>query len=412
MVREKRRLGSKRAFILALVVLLLLPSLLAIAQGEVHLPIPLFNQAYADAFDYWGGCRMGTGGCPDLIAKTGCLITAFAMVLDYYGVELSIPAASSCTGRARSGMDPGILNDWLKIHGGYGRCGQDPVGNCCLEWTHLPPQISITTRSNQFSNGIDALSCQRIDQALSAGYPIVCGVHWGSHCHGSTTQSEDCHWVVIAGRSGDTYTIIDPYNQDSSDPHGIETTLDHGVFGNYTIDRFVVVTGTVPPTRLRLDISFEPSDGVFHPGDRQTRLLQLSGNDEGESYLLYVRAIDPDGKIRYAHYRSDTRSPDAPLSYTFTKRSLYPEPRRFESGKFTWNRTHLDHAKPGTWTWEVWLEDPSRPGFPIAYDIATYTIAQERAEPVPSGFAVLVAIGLTLIVTAIIYTVVLLQEGL
>jgi len=174
---------------------------------------------------------MGTGGCPDLIAKTGCLITAFAMVLDYYGVELAIPAASSCTGKARVGMDPGILNDWLKIHGGYGSCGQDPVGNCCLEWTHLPPQISITTYSNPFSSGIDALSRQRIDQALLAGYPIICGVHWGSYCHGTTTQSEDCHWVVITGKSEGTYSIIDPYNQDSSDPRGIDTTLRHRLRG-------------------------------------------------------------------------------------------------------------------------------------------------------------------------------------
>ena len=354
---------------------------------------------------------MGTNGCPDLIAKTGCLITAFAMVLDYYGVALSIPTASSCTGKARVGMDPGILNDWLKIHGGYGRCGQNPIGNCCLEWTHLPPQISITTYSNQFSNGIDALSRQRIDQALSTGYPIVCGVHWGSHCHGSTTQSEDCHWVVITGEYDGTYTIIDPYNQDSSDPRGIETTLDYGVFGNYTIDRFVIVSGIVPSSAPRLEISFEPLGEVFHSGDRQTRLLQLSRIDDGESYLLYARVIDPSGDIRYAHYRGEIRSPDAPLSYSATKRSLYPEPRRFESGKFIWNRKHLDNAKLGTWTWEVWLEDPSRLGFPIASDIATYTI-EERTEPVPSGFAVLVALGLTLIVTAIVYTVVLLQEGL
>jgi hypothetical protein len=354
---------------------------------------------------------MGTGGCPDSIAKTGCLITAFAMVLDYYGVKLSIPATSSCTGTARVGLDPGILNDWLKIYGGYGSCGQNPVGNCCLEWTHLPSQISITTYSNQFSSGIDALSCQRIDQALVTGYPIVCGVHWGSHCHGTTTQSEDCHWVVITGKSGSTYTIIDPYNQDSSDPRGIATTLDHGVFGNYTIDRFVVVSGIVPSSAPRLEISFEPSGSVFHPGDRQTRLLQLSGNDEGASYLLYARVIDPDGEIRYAHYRGETRSPDAPLSYTAMKHSLYPMPRRFKTGKFTWNRTRLDNAKLGIWTWEVWLEDPSQPGFPIASDIAAYTI-EKRTEPIPGGFAVLVAIGLTLIVTALIYTVVLLQEGL
>jgi len=411
MVRERLRSGTKRAFILALVVLLLLPSLLAIAQGEVHLPIPLFNQAYADAFDYWGDCTMGTGGCPDLIAKTGCLITAFAMVLDYYEVELSIPAASSCTGKARVGMDPGILNDWLKMHGGYGRCGQDPIGNCCLEWTRLPAQISITTYSNQFSSGIDALSRQRIDQALSTGYPIVCGVHWGNYCHGLTTQSEDCHWVVITGRSGDNYTIIDPYNQDSSDPRGIETTLDNGVFGNYTIDRFVVVSGIVPSNAPRLEISFERSGVVFHPGDRQTRLFRLSGIDERRSYLLYARAIDPNGEIRYAYYLNETRSPDASLSYSVTKRSLYPTPRRFDNDKVTWNRTRLDHAKPGAWTWEVWLEDPSRLGLPIVSDIAAYTI-EERSEPVPSGFAVLVAIGLTLIVTAIIYTVVLLQEGL
>lgn len=227
------------------------------AQARPNLPafLPSYNQAYRGASDGWGNCRMGSDGCPDRIETAGCLITAFAMVLDYYRIELFIPASSSCTGRARTGMDPGILNDWLREHGGYGRCAQDLVGNCCLEWTRLPTRITLSFHENLSGVDLDASARQIIDGALIAGYPIVAGVHWGESCHGSAQKTEDCHWVVITGKDGLTYNIVDPYNPDTSSREGVRTTLRRGTRGNYIIDRFVIVSGSMPDEKIETDLS-------------------------------------------------------------------------------------------------------------------------------------------------------------
>ncbi|RLE37961.1 hypothetical protein DRJ12_02110, partial [Candidatus Acetothermia bacterium] len=204
-----------------LFILLVLP-LSGFAQS---LSIPGFNQAYRDATGYWGECPMGTGGCPDRIETAGCLITSLAAVLNYYRTSLAVPAAESCTGSAQFGMDPGILNDWLRTHGGYGRCSTDPVGDCCLEWS-VVTQVELMQYENTASTGISSTARAEIDRALGRGYPVIAGVHWGAHCHGTTVQSENCHWVVITGAAGTTYTITDPYNRDVHDPHGVRTTLN------------------------------------------------------------------------------------------------------------------------------------------------------------------------------------------
>ena len=210
---------------------------------EIELPrdVPPFNQAYTDGPNAWGDCPLGTEGCPDQVCTTGCLTTAFASVLAYYGVELSVGRDDSCTGRARSGMDPGILNDWLRANGAYGHCVQDPVGNCCLVWGRLPVGIELTFHVNRSDVGINPVASVVIDHALRQARPVVAGVHWGVSCHGDTGQSEDCHWVVLTGKSDDTYSILDPYNPDATSPYGIRTTLDAGVRGAYVIDRFVIV---------------------------------------------------------------------------------------------------------------------------------------------------------------------------
>ncbi len=214
----------------------------ALGQGiELPRDVPPFNQAYTDGPDAWGDCSLGTEGCPDQVCTTGCLTTAFASVLAYYGVELSVAREESCTGRARSGMDPGILNDWLRANGAYGHCVQDPVGNCCLVWGRLPAGVELTFHVNRSDVGLNPVASVVIDHALRQGRPIVAGVHWGTSCHGDTGQTEDCHWVVLTGKTADTYSIIDPYNPDPASPYGIRTTLDAGVHGAYVIDRFVVV---------------------------------------------------------------------------------------------------------------------------------------------------------------------------
>ncbi len=376
-------------------------------QANFSLAVPAFNQAYRNADGYWGDCSMGTNGCTDVVASAGCLITSFAMVLDYYGVEFAVPADSSCTGNPRKGMDPGILNYWLKTHSGYGRCGDDP-GSCCLEWTHLPPQISIKTYVNHNENGLDTDAAVIIDQALRSGYPVICGVHWGSHCHGTISQTEDCHWVVITGKASTTYTIIDPYNRDTTAPAGVTTTLDRGAFGSYTIDRYVVVSGrspTLPQSKLRISLMFSPN-GTVHIGQTQVRSLTVEGSDTRTPLFLYVRVIDPDGNTRYAYYGSAS---GGTLHYSRTKRSLYPTPRPLSDGTFIWGKETVSQSETGTWTWEVWAEDPSQPGRSLGYDITAYTISAAAASS--NAVGILIALVLTLVITGAIYALVLSQAN-
>jgi len=223
---------------------LLLVFLFVPAMGQaIELPrtVPAFNQAFTDGPGAWGDCPLGTDGCPDRIWTTGCLTTAFASVLAYYEVKVSVAASNSCTGRARGGMDPGILNDWLRANAAYGHCAQDPIGNCCLDWGRLPGGVELAFHVNRSDVGLNPVASVVIDHALRQGRPVIAGVHWEAFCRGDSSQTEDCHWVILTGKTGEIYSIIDPYNADSSSPYGIRTTLDVGVHGAYIIDRFVIV---------------------------------------------------------------------------------------------------------------------------------------------------------------------------
>lgn len=213
------------------------------ACESIQLPgtVPSFNQNYTEGPGAWGDCTLGTGGCPDQICTTGCLVTAFASVLGYYDVSVAVSASESCTGRARSGMDPGILNDWLRANGGFGQCSQDPVGSCCLAWNQLPGNLELTFYSNRSDVDLNPVTAVVIDHALRSGHPVVAGVHWGVFCRAGSSQSEDCHWIILTGKAGDTYTIVDPMNLDATNPNGVRTTLDAGTRGAYIIDRYVVI---------------------------------------------------------------------------------------------------------------------------------------------------------------------------
>jgi len=389
---------------------------LLIAHAAPALPVlpPSFSQGYRDAFGNWGDCRMGTDGCLDTVASAGCLIASFAMVLDYYGVQLAVPAASSFTGRPRSGMDPGILNDWLKIHRGYGRCAGEAFGSCCLEWANLPPQIALTTYENNSELGLDAVSQRIIDRALQAGHPVIAGVHWGSHCRGNIYQTEDCHWVVITGKLGITYAILDPYNPATTSSQGVATTLAEGVHGRYIVDRFVVVSPTPAASLpLALRLSFEPNRGSFREQDRQRRLLIITGNDS--PVYLYVRLADPAGQIRYISHGSSGAAPRSGVVASEEKRSLYPTPRRFSDGPHEWQQTVLTDVMPGTYIWEAWAEDPARPGDPLAYAVASYAVVPgSAAGDVFSAhelLAVSLAVGILLSVATVIYLVVVRGSG-
>ncbi len=384
-------MGKRYPFLLIALAVVILISVTLFSQV---LPIPGFNQAYRDAHGYWGGCRMGTRGCPDRIETAGCLITSLAAVLDYYGITLAIPASASCTGAARSGMDPGILNDWLRTHGGYGHCAGDNTGDCCLEWTAVPKAVKLYEHENAYSAGIDEISRKEIDRALAQGYPVIAGVHWGAHCHGTTTKTENCHWIVITGKAGTTYTITDPYNRDKKDPRGVRTTLNAGVFGAYTIDRFVVVEGHVPTsyTRIRISVSADQKNGLF---------LIFTGSP-GE-FLVFARVIDPEGNVSYI------RSLDGTASLYQKKIPIFAAPVRLTPGKNRVLTGPLPGDLPGSYTVEVWIESPDRSGERVAADIAHYTVSPPQ-QPTPTislPAALLLASGLAMMISLLVWLVVI-----
>ncbi len=385
----------RRTLVLSIGVLLVL-SFTSHAQ-DISLPrrVPAFNQAYNEGPGAWGNCALGTVGCPDQVCTTGCLVTAFASVLGYYEIELSVPARSSCTGEARSGMDPGIFNDWLREEGGYGRCAQDPVGNCCLIWGQLPEELSITTHTNRSEVGVNPVASVVIDHALRQGHPVVAGVHWGAFCNSGSTQTEDCHWVILTGKRNGVYTIIDPFNPDPTSPNGIRTTLDAGVHGNYIIDRYVIVAG--PAANITLNVSTTSQKTEFSIGDRLRIGMRVPGSSQ--AYLPFARATRPDGTLRYA-----TLNAAGKVTFTSTRSSLIAQPRSLNA-EWVWLDTLIERGDTGSWTWDVWVERTSEPGIKAGQRTVAYTVSSLAAGS--SVGAAILGIALVIAIAAVAFITIL-----
>jgi len=350
-----------------------------IGAQDISLPrqVPAYNQAYSEGPGAWGDCPLGTLGCPDLVCTTGCLVTAFSSVLAYYNVELQVPAASSCTGKFRTGMDPGIFNDWLRAQQGYGRCAQDPVGHCCLDWSRLPNEIAIETHVNRSEVGLNPVASVVIDHALRQGYPVIAGVHWGASCNGGTGQSEDCHWVILTGKRGNDYSIIDPYNANVSSPFGIETTLSAGVHGAYIIDRFVVIRGTLV-SGSDFFVSVNVAAGLVRVGELLSFAVRTA---ERAAVLPFAQVTLPSGETRYA---SANGTGDV-VTLVPSRTSLRPSPVLWSDG-WEWSITHGE-ADVGKWAWELWIEAPEDPG--VALDTHQVNYVVEAADRPPLGGTVL-----------------------
>jgi len=369
---------------------------------DIELPrtVPAYNQAYTEGADAWGNCSLGTANCPDLLCTTGCLVTAFSSVLAYYEINVSVSARYSCTGEARTGMNPGIFNDWLREVGGYGQCSQDPVGSCCLIWGKLPADVEITTHVNRSDVGLNPVAAVVIDHALRQGQVVVAGVHWGAFCNGGSSQSEDCHWVILTGKQSGVYIIIDPFNPDPTSPYGIRTTLDAGVKGAYIIDRFVVVEA---PAGGEVDVVIgpNPAQRIYQVGDRIQ--LTLSTPRTSAALIPYARVTRPSGEVAYVTLeRTSASSP----RYGTSRQSLVADPRQLSSAWTWFNRTAAE-ADIGRWTWEVWVERADDPGAKLGRQTISYSV--ERTST--SIGAALIGIVLVVAIAAIAFLT-MLGEGL
>jgi hypothetical protein len=125
----------------------------------------------------WASAQLGASA-QESIGSAGCAVTSVAMLLAYYGVQTS----------------PRRLNDWLTANGGYAE-------GDLLIWTRLSDYVP-----NRFRyTGWHSPEASVINAELDAGRPVVAEVRLGSNQH----------FIVLAGRSRDDYTINDPWFDDS-----------------------------------------------------------------------------------------------------------------------------------------------------------------------------------------------------
>lgn len=113
------------------------------------------------------------GNTSDSMGETGCAVTSAAMVMKWYGAD----------------TDPERLNAYLTAHKGY-------EGNGYIIWE----------RAAKLGNGVkkvyeDLPTYWRIDSQLMKGNPVIARIHF---------PSGTMHFVVIAGKRGFDYLILDP----------------------------------------------------------------------------------------------------------------------------------------------------------------------------------------------------------
>jgi hypothetical protein len=135
---------------------------------SVALEVPAFRQADPR----WHNDPLGD--TEDTLGQTGCAVTSAAMVLKSYGVD----------------TDPQRLNAYLTKHQGY-------EGNGYIIWEKAA-ELGHGGVEKAYE---DLPSYWRIDWELMKGNPVIVRLHLAG---GGT------HFVVIAGKRGFDYLIVDP----------------------------------------------------------------------------------------------------------------------------------------------------------------------------------------------------------
>jgi YVTN family beta-propeller protein len=138
---------------------------------------------------------------PTTICDAGCALTSVADVVSSWGAS----------------TDPDILNNWLKVNGGYTSYG-------CIYWgkaasyAHLPAPVI-------YYNNYNHPDFTGLRTSLDSGQPVILGVASGGYCPG--------HYVVATKTDGSTWWI--------NDPAGPATTL--ATYGNSFCQRVVYPSG-------------------------------------------------------------------------------------------------------------------------------------------------------------------------
>jgi len=145
-------------------------------------PIDMTNVLKVEPFSQkdprWANIQLGTS--TSTIGGYGCLITCASMMLKYLGFD----------------TDPARLNTWLKNNAGYASVN-------LFVWDSLErlyPRL-------KFTNRYVGAQLDKIDETLLKGVPVIINVDYVP----STPYIEQ-HWVIVVGKEGGSYIIIDPRN--------------------------------------------------------------------------------------------------------------------------------------------------------------------------------------------------------
>jgi hypothetical protein len=184
------------------------------------LPVPFFSQRNSDPNK---NITLGTGSSTITIYYSGCALTSYAMIYNYYQ-----PSCTTVT----------ALNDSLKVAPGtYSSGNLWPIGG-------VPDAPSGVSGGQRYINDCSTVNCidntashpfvALIDNELISGRPM----HLRVHPSGGAFNS---HSVVLIGHVGNDYIIKDPWATDDQ-----YRTLSTGALGGYVVDYIDTVFG-IPP---------------------------------------------------------------------------------------------------------------------------------------------------------------------
>lgn len=190
----------------------------------VVLDVPHFSQADPG----WGGQYLGPTDAT--LAQEGCAMTCGAMVLNFYGVDI----------------DPDILNRWLNEEdGGYNERG----------WIFWEKAARTSAGAVEHVYEQDLASFYLIDRELWRGNPVIAKVRMRSGIN---------HFLVIVGKNGYDYLVLDPAQAPDSKPYRLSQFEGTGtpILGIRFFEQLEEVSQPIPdPTPPA-----EPEDEFAEPG--------------------------------------------------------------------------------------------------------------------------------------------------
>lgn len=236
---HKKILIALLLLLIALVLLTPVTGTMVKAEGAMRLDIPFYRQIW----EPWG--KQNLGFSDDLIENSGCALTSLAMVFKYYGVD----------------TDPGKLNEWLKENSGF-------QGSSSIKWSKAVELSGGNVKYLGIENYDGTANLEKINWLLDSGCPVIARMDY---------QGTN-HYVVISGRSGDTYYLNDPWYEnpartvnDSYEPYNSPASSIKGIV-------VLVSESPVPPRVPVTKVESIFSEGqltLVHPMKNPEIVLQL-----------------------------------------------------------------------------------------------------------------------------------------